>query len=156
MEEIRRHRSKQKAFTLIELLFVVAIISLILSIVLAALSVARRKANDTALKQSLHEARNQAELYHTDNQNYGISSFDAGPCDGPNTNTVFADPKILEILRAAGNITGGMNVLTCASSPTSWAISVPMQDTDGYWCVDNTGNAIERSSVLGPIVGPSC
>lgn len=60
----------KRGFTLIELIMVVAIISLIASIVLSSLSKAREKGNDTARIQSLHEVQSALQLFFTDNGFY--------------------------------------------------------------------------------------
>ncbi len=61
---------KQKAFTLIELLIVIAIIGLLASIVLVALNNARAKARDAFRKSSLKELQSALELYYNDNNAY--------------------------------------------------------------------------------------
>ncbi len=63
----RRHHL---GFTLIELLVVVSIISLLSSIVLAAVASARAKARDVVFIQSALELRNAIELYKNDHGYY--------------------------------------------------------------------------------------
>jgi len=60
----------KKGFTLIELIMVVAIISLLTSIVLSSLTTARQKGNDAARVQSVHEIQSALQLYFTDNGSY--------------------------------------------------------------------------------------
>lgn len=64
------HFKKNRAFTLVELLVVVAIISLLSSIVIGGVSQARAKARDKVLLQTALQLRNALELYRTDNGNY--------------------------------------------------------------------------------------
>ena len=56
-----------KAFTLIELLIVVSVISLISTVVLYQTGEARQKADDAHMKQEVQEVRKAIELYRDDN-----------------------------------------------------------------------------------------
>lgn len=61
---------KNKGFTIIELLVVVAIIGLLAVIVLAALSTSKEKGVDASRKRALHEIHNALELFYTDSGYY--------------------------------------------------------------------------------------
>lgn len=63
-------KSKSKAFTLIELLLVVAIVSLISSIAVAALTEARNKARYAKFDKEFAELRTVIALYKVDNGDY--------------------------------------------------------------------------------------
>lgn len=69
---------KQKSFTLIELMVVIAIIGLFSSIVLVSISRARRKAKDARLMADLRQIRSIAELI---NNTYGTYSYLYDPAD---------------------------------------------------------------------------
>ena len=58
-----------RAFTLIELLVVIAIIGTLSSIVVSSLNSARNKSVDASIRESLQQARNQAELFYASNNN---------------------------------------------------------------------------------------
>lgn len=62
-----RVKGKQSGFTLIELLVVISIIGLLSSIVLAAVSDAREKAENAHILSMIREYRNALELYYNDN-----------------------------------------------------------------------------------------
>lgn len=67
------------AFTLVELLVVMAIISLLASLVLSSLAGARMKANDTKIAEDLRQVRKSIEIYYNDNNSFPnpeISSVD--------------------------------------------------------------------------------
>ncbi len=60
----------KKGFTLIELIVVIAIISLLASVVLSSLGTARQKATDTSKIQAVEQMRNALQLYLTDKGSY--------------------------------------------------------------------------------------
>lgn len=64
------HRLKQKGFTLIELMVVISIISLLSSIILASLSLARQKANDAKVSENISQVSTAINEYYLDNSNY--------------------------------------------------------------------------------------
>ena len=63
----------KKAFTLIEILVVVAIISLISALVVNSLSEARMKSNDEKIAQDLSQFRTAVDMYFNDNQEYPVN-----------------------------------------------------------------------------------
>lgn len=62
-----------QAFTLIELLIVIAIIGILSSVVLMSLNTAREKSRDTARYQQANEFLKALELYHTDTGQYPVT-----------------------------------------------------------------------------------
>jgi prepilin-type N-terminal cleavage/methylation domain-containing protein len=64
-----------KGFTLIELLVVVAIISLLTSVVLASIKVARAKAAEAQLVESVKQFQNALELYRNETGHYPTPYF---------------------------------------------------------------------------------
>lgn len=62
--------NRKKAFTLIELLFTIAIISLLSSLILNNLSSAKMKTNDTKISEDLRQFKTAVDLYYNDNKTY--------------------------------------------------------------------------------------
>jgi type II secretion system protein G len=60
------NKPNNKAFTLIEVLVVTAVISLVASVVNAQLGESRKKAEDTHMKQEVNQVRNAVEQYRQD------------------------------------------------------------------------------------------
>lgn len=68
-------KNRKSGFTLMELLIVIAIIGLLSSIILASLSVARRKGRDVKRISDLRQIRNALEIFY---DNYGRYPITAG------------------------------------------------------------------------------
>ena len=67
---------KERGFTLLELLIVIAIIGILATVVLASMSQSKDKGADAGVKSNLLNARSQAEVYYTNsNRSY------AGVCN---------------------------------------------------------------------------
>ena len=143
---------QQQGFTLIELLMVLAIMSLLMSVVLAALTSARGKGGDAAVKSNLVNIRSQAALYFSD---YGDYAVESDVC----TAGIFStDLRISAAIAAAQKSGGGAAIcsssdgaVTSGGTAKSWAIAVPLKTapTPGYWCVDSLG-ASKQTTVLVP------
>lgn len=118
----------KRGFTLIELLMVIAIISLLASIILASLSDARKKALDIAGIQDLHQIKNALELFRakygnypldplSNNETYGFSCWDSnvGFCNGLRDSSRLADleefmpkrPTVRQKIRAGSDVAFG-------------------------------------------------
>lgn len=63
----------KKGFTLIELLVVISIISLLSSVVLSTVSVARKKSRDTTRITQMREVAKAIDLYHAEYGNYPVA-----------------------------------------------------------------------------------
>ena len=129
-------KKTNKGFTLIELLVVIAIIGILSAIVLASLSNARTKANDTKVKGQLSGIRAAAEIYYGVNNNYGPTVSSCTAATSLFTDT--ASGAGLAGLLASGNYPAGTS-LDCGSSGTAWSVAASLSTASSWWCVDSTG-----------------
>ena len=132
-----------RAFTLIELMVVIAIIGLLSSIVLASLSSARSKGNDAKVISEMKSIRNAAELYYSQNSNYGAATSGA-TCTGVGSMWQSPSNNMLNIYNAIVADTGGDTAnLDCGTTgltgnPQQWAIAVALP-SGAFFCTDSTG-----------------
>jgi len=154
-------KQKNKGFTLIELLVVVAIIAILSTVIISAINSAREKGKDSAATSQMNQARNQAEIYYTQNGNY------LGLCDPSNNSSSekygiydfvleatkvigFEDPESYivweEIFYPSPNSDTGKSRCRVSGDILNprWAAHVPLlkKSKSGlpqYYCVDSTG-----------------
>ena len=107
---------KKNGFTLIELMVVIAIVSLLSAIVIASLSASRVKAKDSKKVQISHQIQVALELYKNDHKRYPIHCVTGPGCDNgiyiESLNTDLAAPgnKYMASLNNVFNdISGGVD-----------------------------------------------
>jgi hypothetical protein len=127
--------------------------------VLAALTSARSKGTDTAVKSNLANTRAQGELW------YGAVGSYTGVCGSANSSTATGSVKsIYAMVLAAGGATGltavngtlttaGSYILaTCHENGTAWAAEAPVSGGTSsaakMWCVDSTGATKAETAAL--------
>ncbi len=71
----------KKAFTLVELLVVISIITFLSSLVMASVSSAKIKANDAIIAQDVRQVQTATELYYTDKRSYPTTTISNDPCE---------------------------------------------------------------------------
>ena len=149
----------KKGFTLIELLVVVAIIGILASVILVALTSARNKGADTSIKSNLRSAISQGEVFYNTNTT-DANSYISVCTNGPVGGVLGIGGLVLTAAQSAGlssygtNTTGTLTTATCNDSASDWAAEVPLKTSGQMWCVDNTGKSkLETSSIDA---GTSC
>ncbi|MDP3727388.1 MAG: type II secretion system protein [bacterium] len=86
----KKRTAVRRAFTVIELLVVVAAITLVASAIVVSLSTTRTRSQDTRRVEDLHQLRTALELYYNTNLRYPAALTDLAPAYIP---TVPRDPK---------------------------------------------------------------
>lgn len=133
-----------RGFTLIEVLTVVAIITILMSMVLLALNNARTKGSDAKVKQELNHLRPAAEMVYYNNGNaYGTVQPSNINC--PNeAGTLSGDAVVRSSLTAMPSGT----TIKCAVSANRAVFAViaslgggTAASGNNYWCVDSTGDS---------------
>lgn len=129
------------AFTLVELLIVIAIIGILATIIISKLGESRSKANDAKTISQLGMIRNAAYIYF---QNHDFS-FDggAGPvdanCKHPNSMFVDEDYDVKKLVLEKNYPSG--TTLRCSANPSAYQVSASLSKEGEYWCVNSEGAA---------------
>ncbi len=132
---------KNKGFTLVELLIVIAIIGILSSVVISSLGQTRKNADDAKVQSQLSSIRESAELYYISNGNYGASTFSC-------TGGMFSDTSSgMSALTNVANYPTG-TILICNSGATGWAVQGSLASSTTYWCVDKAGSSKEKSTSI--------
>lgn len=117
-------KKRYKAFTLIELMIVVSLVSMLSTAIMNTVGSARFKSKNTRIRAEMIQLRNQAEIYQVTNDNY--------------TN-LHNDPKYLEINNSIINLSGS-GAFQGFNNASDWVASARLikkqnTDPDIYFCI---------------------
>lgn len=132
---------KSKAFTLIELLIVIAIIGILAAMILVALNTARTRAKDARIKSDIHQLAVNASVWGLDHNNNWTSWCSDGGVSGSHK-TILDD-----IFKQGGGVvpTSGKDMTGapgCNGQKDKWAVAAKLSigtASESSICVDSTG-----------------
>lgn len=143
---------KQRSFTLIEMLVVIAIIGILAGIILVALGGMRTKAKDSRIIAEMGQLRNAAPLYYADNGN----SFNGFGCSvaNPNINALCTDIAAQGGITPSDEVTPTYGVDIITDNDQVYCAEVKL-NSGKYWCVDSQGRSARFDTTTTP-QGPAC
>jgi general secretion pathway protein G len=125
---------KNKGFTLIEMLVVIAVIGILSATVLTALGPARNKAKDTRIISALSQVMSVAETYYS----------------GTYTGLTVSNPSQMGPLTTDITTNSGNLVVNVSGDGRSYAAySALASDSTKYYCVDSAGTSKSENSNPG-------
>ena len=146
-----------KGFTILEMIVVIAIIGILATTVLVAMSGSRSKGGDGAIKQNLVYARTQAAFYFN-----GSATSTESYVDVCNDKTNGIMRQVQEAKRAYGGTSKAVytntvpstwNTEECHADATRFVAWVPLSDSASGaptgWCIDSTNASRKVTAVLG-------
>lgn len=132
----------KKGFTIIELIVVIAVISVLASIILINVTGYINKSKEHAVKTEMSQVRQSAAIYFDAHGNY--SNF----CDSTNAGILFDSVSKFASITDWGCNNGTPHEKVCCRDKdiTKWGACARLViDETKAWCVDSTGNSRQIS-----------
>ena len=126
---------KQKGFTLVELLIVIAIIGILASITIVSLRQASDRSRNAKIITNIVQIRKIAEQMYAEELSGYINL-----CEDSLTFKSSYNPD-LGVLQADINVYEG--VVSCYANANSYCVSSTLRTAGQYFCVDDEGSSIE-------------
>jgi prepilin-type N-terminal cleavage/methylation domain-containing protein len=155
-----------QGFTLIELLVVVALLGIMATIVMAALNSTKTSSEDTSIQANINKLQTQAELYYSNNNNYGANTLaysSVCPTTAVASTTAgvmgVSGTGLLAFTTAIVKQAGSANTLcTVSANGTKWAVAARFKgDTTKVICADSTGKSkISVTALASSITNAVC
>ncbi len=135
----------KSAFTLIELMIVIAIVGILSAMAIVALGSARQKANDVRVLADVAQARKILEMEKIDTDNYGNLSCTAGVCASLSGTT--NKTSIAALAQDVKKLNGNADAFSITATKDSYAISAPITSKSGQSTLTtNTAGTTNMSS----------
>ena len=134
---------KLRAFTVIEILVVIAIIALMSSLLVIGTMSYRDKAMDSRIIDEMHQFRASAAIVNETNGNYDNVCCGAAPCDA-NINSLCIDIGNQGGTKPSDD-SSGIDIIKPASPANAFCAEVKL-NTDKYYCVDSSLTSKQYSS----------
>ena len=136
-----RIQHKSAGFTLIELLVVIAIICILSSVVLVSLQSTRAKAKDSSAMISMSSISAAAELYYSNNSDYGTdnntSTSTGGSPSTPTGEGICGYDEVTKLMIAVSKQMPGTVTCKVGTKGQSYTVDTPLNT--GNFCVDSDG-----------------
>lgn len=127
---------QNNAFTLIEVLVVIAIIGILAAMILAGLNVARQKARDARIKSDVSQIRDNAASYYDDQSPASYDGF--SPATTSPDNATISD-DVDKQTNISGSLKINTNTDNGSDAYAAWSI---LASNDAMWfCADSSGKA---------------
>jgi len=144
--------NKQKGFTIIELIVVIAIIAVLAAIVLVNVTKYIDKGKDASAKANLSTMLTNAITFYS--TNYKFDNFQTADTYAANAacaaGTPAADAGFLApcsgITNSGYEVKTTCDVAKCAATSTKWCALITEKAVANTYCVDSTGVKLEKAS----------
>ena len=120
----------KQGYTLIELLFTIAIIGILATVVVAAMSNARHKGRDAYVKSNLNNMIPQTQIVFDTHNDYSM---------------VCADEQIARVVEETNGV--------CVSALEGWTLTSPLSSSTIIYCVDSEGEKLETNTMVATTTG---